>query len=452
MRGSEMHRLDQQICGAIWTSPHASRLMEKLGYDIGPRPPGSQAMGRGLDCVGEALEQLRARRVHTESVPILAWREAPCQVDLLAPYRRSYQALHHVHTGAGQVRAPLLDAGAGATGDLKRLGARIGGSVLLVRGHEIAGGKFEPLPARVRQAIELGAAGVLVMSMYPGTGPAIELMGVDRALPVPVLGLAHEDAVELAAFARRGGARVHLAAAGTSRRARCANLVAEIGPARRPAEEIILSAHLDCFHVSPGALDNLTGVVTLVEMARALAPLRARFRRRLRLVVFTGEEYGLKGSQAYVRQHADELDPVRFVFNMDSLFPATAAGVAVMWAPAMRDYVDRALAQTQCRVDVRDHFCMSSDYLPFMLEGIAAARPADWTGDFPPWSHTFFDTPDKVPDQWIRQNAMAFAQLLMRLLVDPRPLPARRKSRSQVQDLLGREDAADALRPFGFQV
>ncbi len=70
MRGSELNRLDQEICGAIWTSPHAGRLMEKLGYDIGPRPPGSQAMGRGLDCVGEALEQLKARRVHTESVPV----------------------------------------------------------------------------------------------------------------------------------------------------------------------------------------------------------------------------------------------------------------------------------------------------------------------------------------------------------------------------------------------
>ena len=99
-----------------------------------------------------------------------------------------------------------------------------------------------------------------------------------------------------------------------------------------------------------------------------------------------------------------------------------------MWSPTMRDYIDRALRQTQCCVDVRNFFCMSSDYLPFMLEGIAAARPADWKGLFPPISHTRLATPDKVPTEWIRLNAMTYAQMLVRILTDPKPLPASRTS------------------------
>ena len=426
--------------------------MEELGYDIGPRPPGSRALRRAQEGLAEVLQGMKARQVHTESVPVFAWREAPSQVELLRPHRQCYQSLHHVHSAAGQVQGLLLDGGSARREDLDRLGDRLRGAVLLVRGHQIAGGIFEPLPDRIQQAGQRGAAGVLVMSMYPATGPAIELMGIERDLPVPVLGIGHEDAMELGVFARRGGARIRLVAGGASYRTRCLNLVAELGPARKAAEEIVLSAHLDSFHVSPGALDNLSGVVTLVEMARALAPLRASFRRRLRLIVFTGEEYAFAGSKAYVREHADQLDQVRFVFNMDSLFSATAAGIAVMWAPRMRDRIDRALQQAQCPVDVRDLFCMSSDYLPFMLEGIAAARPADWTGDFPPWSHTFFDTPDKVPHVWIRHNAMVFARLLLRLLTDPGPLPIRRKSRAQVQDLLSREGVLDTVRLYGFDV
>ena len=49
----------------------------------------------------------------------------------------------------------------------------------------------------------------------------------------------------------------------------------------------------------------------------------------------------------------------------------------------MKNCIEAYLNQTQCRVDVRNYFCMSSDYLPFMLKGIAAARPADWENSFP---------------------------------------------------------------------
>jgi hypothetical protein len=114
----------------------------------------------------------------------------------------------------------------------------------------------------------------------------------------------------------------------------------------------------------------------------------------------------------------------------------------------MRDYIEKAFRETQCQVDVRNMFCMSSDYLPFMLSGVATARQADLQDSFPPWSHTANDTPDKIPPEWIQLNAMTYAQLLVRILTDPRPLPAKRLSPEKVRALVEEEDAREALEAW----
>ena len=452
MTPAQMRRMQQEVCGAVWASAHPQRLLEALAYGIGPRPPGSTAMEVARQLLSGELRRIGCRQVHSESLPVLAWHSGAASVELLGPRRSPLQALQHVHSSPGDVVAPLLDAGSARPMDLRRLGRRIEGAALLVRGHEISGGKLDPLHRRVATAVDLGAAAIVAMSMYPGTGPAAELMGYDAPLPVPVVGLAHEEAIELAATATATDLRVRVVVSGRSVPGQCANLAALLGPSRRNAEQIILSAHLDSHYPSAGAFDNLSGVVVVLEMLRALAPHRSSFRRQLRVALFTGEEYGFAGSKAYAAKHADELDRVKLVFNLDSLYRGTAHGVAVMWAPRLRDYMDACLRRAGRRVDVRNHFCMSSDYLPFMLAGIPAARPATWDADFPPWSHTFYDTPDKVSIDDLRLNAMTYAQLLLHLLTDTKPLPARRQSGAEVRARLQSEQVVDSIRSFGFEV
>jgi aminopeptidase YwaD len=449
---ARLRQLHAEVSGAIWTSPHPQRLLETLAYEIGPRPPGSPAMQAAHGLLARELQRIGCRQVRTEPLPVLAWHAGEARVQPLTPHRPPLQALQHVHSSPGTVEAPLLDAGNAQPAELRQLGNRIRGAVLLVRGHEITGGKVDPLQQRVAAAVELGAAAVVVMSMYPGTGPATELMSLDAPLPVPVVGLAHEDGAALIAAATGAGPRVRVHATGGSVPGHCANLVGQLGPAAPASEQIIVSAHLDSHYPSAGALDNLSGVIVLLELARALASQRRRFTRQLRLILFTGEEYGFAGSKAYVAEHADELERVQLVFNMDSLYRSTAHGMAVMWAPRLRKHIDAILQRCGRRVDVRDLFCMSSDYLPFMLAGIPAARPATWTSDFPPWSHTLYDTADKVQVDDLRLNAMVFAQMLLHLLTDPRPLPVRRQSPMQVQERLEAENVIDEMRSMGFAV
>jgi len=454
MTGTDMEQLNREICGAVWTSPHPGRLMEALSYDIGPRPTGSKAMTQAQELVATVLRELGANNVRTELVDVVAWREAPSAVEIVSPIKHRIESYHHVRSLGETVSGPILHVGGGDENDLERVGKQLEGAIVLIQGHEPVGSKFTPLPVRLGEFVEAGAAGVITTCVDPLGCPAIELFGTSDDFPVPAVGISYEEGHRLAALTRDGKPQGRLEASGTSYHTTCVNLVADLGPVGMTKECIVLSAHVDSFYVNPGSFDNLTGVITLIEIARALAPLQSKFQRTLRLVLYTGEEYGFQGSKAYIQQHRDELDRTRFVFNMDSLFPPTAEGVAVMWSPTMRDYIDCAFSDTQCQVEVRDLFCMSSDYLPFMLEGIPTARPAqfDSTQAFPPWSHTRLDTPDKVPDIWIRQNALTFAQMLARMLTDPAPLPAHRKSPQEVNELIDKEGACEILRSYGFDV
>jgi|688.fasta_scaffold00475_33 hypothetical protein len=88
----------------------------------------------------------------------------------------------------------------------------------------------------------------------------------------------------------------------------CTNVVAEWRGAEKPEEFVLVGAHLDTWDGAQGAQDNGTGVATTLEAARVIAKLGIRPRRSIRFVLFGGEEQGLFGSEAYVREHADALE------------------------------------------------------------------------------------------------------------------------------------------------
>ena len=71
-------------------------------------------------------------------------------------------------------------------------------------------------------------------------------------------------------------------------------------------EFIVIGAHHDCVYIGKGAIDNGSGVTTVVELAHQLA--EARVERTIRLVTFGGEEDGLFGSFDYVEAHQEEID------------------------------------------------------------------------------------------------------------------------------------------------
>lgn len=81
------------------------------------------------------------------------------------------------------------------------------------------------------------------------------------------------------------------------------NVVAEIPGSDRAAEIVMLGAHLDSWHSATGATDNAIGSSMMMEAVRIIQSLGLKPRRTIRLALWSGEEQGLLGSAAYVKQH-----------------------------------------------------------------------------------------------------------------------------------------------------
>jgi hypothetical protein len=105
------------------------------------------------------------------------------------------------------------------------------------------------------------------------------------------------------------------------------NIVAEIPGTDKADEVVMLGAHFDSWHAGTGAVDNASGSAVMMEAMRILKQSGLRLRRTVRLGLWTGEEQGLLGSRAYVRNHfADPADmkvkpehaKLAAYFNMDN--------------------------------------------------------------------------------------------------------------------------------------
>ncbi len=86
------------------------------------------------------------------------------------------------------------------------------------------------------------------------------------------------------------------------------NVIAEIPGGRKKDEIVMLGAHLDSWHGGTGASDNAAGCAVVLEAMRILKALDLKMDRTVRLALWGGEEQGLLGSRAYVREHF--ADPV----------------------------------------------------------------------------------------------------------------------------------------------
>ncbi len=81
------------------------------------------------------------------------------------------------------------------------------------------------------------------------------------------------------------------------------NVIGEIPGGSKKDEIVMLGAHLDSWQGGTGATDNAAGSAVMIEALRILRVLDLKMDRTVRLALWGGEEEGLLGSKAYVKEH-----------------------------------------------------------------------------------------------------------------------------------------------------
>lgn len=105
------------------------------------------------------------------------------------------------------------------------------------------------------------------------------------------------------------------------------NVIAEIPGTDKSDEVVMVGAHLDSWHGATGATDNAAGCASALEAVRVLMATGLKPRRTIRIALWGGEEQGLLGSRAYVKEHFADRETMKVTeqhakisayFNLDN--------------------------------------------------------------------------------------------------------------------------------------
>jgi hypothetical protein len=92
----------------------------------------------------------------------------------------------------------------------------------------------------------------------------------------------------------------------------CFNVIGEIpGTGQHKDEIVMLGAHFDSWQGGTGATDNGAGSAVMIEAVRALKAANLPLDRTVRIALWGGEEEGLLGSRAYVKEHFGDRETMK---------------------------------------------------------------------------------------------------------------------------------------------
>jgi carboxypeptidase Q len=91
------------------------------------------------------------------------------------------------------------------------------------------------------------------------------------------------------------------------------NITGEIPGTDKTDEVVMLGGHFDSWQAGTGATDNGAGSAVMLEAIRILKASGLKMRRTVRIALWTGEEEGLLGSRAYVKQHFGDPETMKLL-------------------------------------------------------------------------------------------------------------------------------------------
>jgi carboxypeptidase Q len=433
-------RLDMVRRAAEQTDPTPE--LQELCDEIGPRLTGSMAQQAAARQVVEYMHNIGLQQVHTEGWTLpRGWQRGPAAAWLVTPFK-----------------IPIPIASYGWTGSTPAHSEPV--QVLLLRGNDVAEHLNSLIQSQASswsgKALLIGSDSEKPMLTYSKLLPLLRAATAARAVVVlrhdtrPGDGIVHTEpvavafsetidkslipSVDLPAELQKLMERLLLRNRAVSIDIKVENsfsagpipsenIVGEIQGAVHPEKVVIVGAHLDSWDLGTGATDDGFGVAAVLGAAQALVRSGLRPARTLRFVLFTGEEEGLLGSRAYVRQHAAELGNIVAVFALDwgagPVVKLPTAGHPEL-IPLLRDFNE--LTPDLHLEPPNDGWLFMTDAYAFTLAGLPGIAPLIRAPGYSEQAHSAEDTLDKVSPVDLRQ-AMTVLAMASFFLADAQDIP-----------------------------
>ncbi len=444
-----MEQADQKIADEVKQHSELMKNLEYLTTMIGPRLTGSPQMQQAAQWALERFQQYGvAAHLETTKIPH-AWYRGVDTAEIVSPVSRRIPLRSAGWSMAtpGEITAPVVAIA--SIDDLEAHKGTLKGAIVIRPPSPLpdendradnAYDSVEPprrgVPVREtyglrRRMMDVLAAEHAAALLYDsGKADALFNMGsFSRYEPsrVPVAFVPHPAYTLLYRLAQAGPVSVKLNLAGTFSPGPvpASITVAEIPGSRHPEQRVIIGAHLDSWDLGQGALDNGTGAMAVLEAARTLKSLGWTPDRTLTFILFTGEEEGSAGADAFLNNHVAEIS------NMDGLLildtgtgRVTSIALEELYetGPLMQE-IYRPLQEVFSLDSLSTRFFGASDHVPFLRRGIPAYFCVQAVAHYREAHHSQDDTFDlAIPDE-ANQGAALLAAWAWNVSQMPESLP-----------------------------
>jgi hypothetical protein len=448
-----------RINGEVLDRSQAYETLREATTAIGHRLTGSPNGNRAEAFTYNRFRQYGFRNVKYQSFQVESWMRDTVTLEIVprnSDNFHTYRVVALAHSPVqAQVKGPLVDVGNGLPADFDRVKDELRGKVALVNIGIMPPDKDVKNLHRSEKtalAIRHGATGVVFVNGVANnvllTGTASVTGGL---IPIPAVCIGLEDGRQVREWMRdEKRLEAHIDMRNKSGLIKARNVVATLKGSGLAREKIVIGGHLDSWDLASGAIDNGIGSFAVLEIARVFQALGLKPRRTIQFVMFMGEEQGLLGSEALVRQMTKDgsLKDVRYMINLDMAGNPTGFNVAgreemipfFTEAGRLMSRFDTAFKNT-----VTNRAGLHSDHQSFMLQGIPVAAPVS---NLDPSVYACYHADCdhfKLVNKRHLDNCVRFTAMLLYALADADALPARRLTDEQTRDFLMRNHLKDEL-------
>jgi carboxypeptidase Q len=399
-------------------SDKAYQRLSVLTDHIGNRLSGSQNLERAIEWAVAEMKKDGLDNVRAEKVMVPHWVRGEESLELTSPVTRKLTMLglgNSVGTPTDGVSAEAVVVR--SFDELDKLGEAVRGKIVVYNAPFVSYGATVAYRLNgASRAARFGAVAAIVRSITPVSlnTPHTGAMRYDEALPkIPTAAVTIEAAEQLQRMYDRGDhpmLRLKMEAKFLPD-AESANVVAEIKGSDRPDEVVLLSGHFDSWDVGQGAHDDGGGCIVAWHAVQLLKELGLKPRRTIRVVLYTNEENGGRGGNAYRDAHRAEISNHVLAIESDlGTYQPVGFGLgATSPAQARANMTEIAKLLSSIRADRIAASGGGSDIGPLVTEGVIGASFDVDSSRYFEIHHTPADTLDKISPQDVAACVAAMA-------------------------------------------
>ncbi len=420
-------QIEKELIGEIWQNSEIYENMLTMADGMGSRFAGTHSEKQAQKYMVKKLKEYGFNNARAEPFRYYGWKRGQVKLEIREPIQRKFEATSLAMSPGGEVEAEVIDLGTGSPEEFEAVDPQnVKGKIVFCSSATSPSGKRVHRRTKYGYAVKYGAIGFIFMNHNSGqlapTGslrPSYKMGG-----EIPGIGVSFETGSLILRLVKDKPIKVQIKdESKVITDTESANIVAEL-PGKTD-EWIVVGGHYDGHDISQGAMDNLSGTVVTMELARVLERYNGEFKRGIRFICFGCEEIGVTGSTCYVADHLEDMKRTAIMVNLELGGLAYKDGqkhaAFTVYQPLeMREWLKKFLHEVKYPTPVMEGTSAASDHWPFYMQGV----PTIYFHEEPSyrqiiegrgWGHTSADTMDKVDPRNLQEGAMIMARLLIRL-------------------------------------